>query len=253
MPDKRIGRAGVLGLLARSLYLQSAWNYESLQAPGFAYALFPVGRKLSVDGKVPSQFAERHVALFNTNPVLASYVIGTAARMEEDVAAGRATGEDVATMKSALAVPLAAVGDRFFWATLRPFAGMAGVVVAGVAGMAGALVLLAVYNLFHIYYRARGVFRGYALGAGIVSEITRLNLVGLSAQLGLIGAFVLGMLFVTVGLSWSGGSFGPAFAVFAAAGVVVGISPDTLQKRITEIALVAGVAGFLLTAVGILS
>ena len=252
MSEKRIGRAGVLGLLARSFYLQAAWNYETLQAPGFAHALFPVGRKLSAGGKVPPEFARRHAALFNTNPVMASYVIGTAARMEEEVAAGRATADDVVAMKSALAVPLAAAGDRFFWATLRPLAGMLGVLAAGAAGVAGALVLLAVYNAFHLYYRARGVVKGYALGSGIVNEVLRLNLVGLSAQLGLIGAFALGMLFVAAGLGWTGGTIGPTFLVFAVAGVVVGVLPDGFQKRITEVALCAGGAGYLLTALGIL-
>ena len=252
MSRKRIGKAGVLGLLARSFYLQAAWNYETLQAPGFAHALFPVGRRLSEKGRVPGQFAERHTALFNTNPVLASYVIGTTARMEEEVAAGRSTGEDVVAMKNALAVPLAAAGDRFFWATLRPLAGMLGVLVAGAAGVAGALVLLAVYNLFHFYYRARGVLRGYALGPGVVSEVLRLNLVGLSAQLGLIGAFVVGVLFVAAGLSWAGGSVGPGFAVFAATGVVVGVLPEGFQKRITELALCAGGAGYVLTVLGFL-
>jgi mannose/fructose/N-acetylgalactosamine-specific phosphotransferase system component IID len=252
MSEKRIGKTAVLGLLARSFYLQSAWNYETLQAPGFAYALFPVGRELSAGGDVPQQFAERHVTLFNTNPILASYVIGTVARMEEEVAAGRLTGDDVVAMKSALSVPLAAAGDRFFWATLRPFAGMVGVLVAGAAGSAGALVLLALYNIFHLYYRARGVVRGYALGAGIVSEILRLNLVSLSAQLGLMGAFVLGVLFVAAGLCWSGGTFGPGFAVFAATGVLVGVLPEGFQKRITEIALCVGGAGYVLTALGIL-
>ena len=252
MSQKRIGKAAVLGLLARSFYLQAAWNYQSLQATGFAHALFPVGRKLSEKGEVPPEFAERHLTLFNTNPILASYVIGTSARMEEDVSAGSSRGEDVAAMKSALAVPLAAAGDRFFWATLRPLAGMLGLLVAGVAGISGALVLLVIYNLFHVYYRARGVFRGYALGPGVVSEVLHLNLVGLSAQLGLIGAFVLGVLFVAAGLRWTGGSVGAAFAGFVAVGVVVGLLSDGFQKRITEVALCVGGAGYVLTALGLL-
>jgi len=252
MSQKRIGKAGVLGLLARSFYIQAAWNYETLQATGFAHALFPVGRKLSEKGEVPREFAERHLALFNTNPIMASYVIGAVARMEEDVAGGRSSGEEVTAMKNALAVPLAAAGDRFFWATLRPLAGMLGLVVAGVAGAVGAIVLLVVYNLFHLYFRARGVFKGYALGPGVVGEVLHLNLVGLSAQLGLIGAFVLGVLFVAAGLRWSGGSLGPAFAFFAAVGVVVGLLPDAFQKRITEVALCVGGAGYVLTVLGVL-
>jgi mannose/fructose/N-acetylgalactosamine-specific phosphotransferase system component IID len=252
MSQKRIGRAGVLGLLARSFYLQAAWNYEALQAPGFAHALFPVGRRLSQDGRVSPEFAQRHTALFNTNPIMASYVIGTVARMEEEVAAGSSTGEDVVAMKNALAVPLAAAGDRFFWATLRPLAGVLGVLVAGAAGVAGALVLLAVYNLFHLYYRARGVLRGYALGSGIVSEVLGLNLVSLSAQLGLVGAFAVGVVFVAAGLSLTEGSLGAAFAVFAATGAVVGVLPDGFQRRVTEVALVAGGAGYVLTVMGLL-
>ncbi|MBN1503703.1 MAG: PTS system mannose/fructose/sorbose family transporter subunit IID [Candidatus Eisenbacteria bacterium] len=253
MSEKRIGRAAVLGLLARSFYLQAAWNYETLQAPGFAHALFPVGRKLSPDRERFEQFAERHTALFNSNPVMASYVIGTAAKMEEEVAAGRSAGEDVTVMKNALAIPLAAAGDRFFWATLRPLAGLLGVLVAGAGGVLGALVLLALYNVYHLYYRVRGVVRGYTLGPEIVNEVMRLNLVGLSAQLGTLGAFFLGVLFVAAGLAWSEGRVGPAFFAFAGMALVVGLLPDAFQKRITEVALCATVAACFLTALGVLS
>ncbi len=252
VPPGRIGTGGVLGLLARSFYLQSGWNYQTLQAAGFAYALFPVGRKLSRAGGVPEGFAERHVAVFNTNPVLASYVIGAVARMEEEVAAGARDAREVGETKTYLSVPLAAVGDRFFWATLRPFSGLLGIVVAGAAGWPGALVMLALYNAFHLYYRARGVFRGYALGAAVVDEISRLNLVKLSDRLGGLAAFLTGVFLVSAGLSWSEGTFNPKFGIFAAVAVITGVLPQAFHKRITEVVLALGVLGLALTALGLL-
>jgi len=249
---RRIGRLGLLRLLARSFYFQSGWNYETLQAAGFAYIIFPVGRRLSLMKGVSRDFAERHVALFNTNPVLASYIIGAVARMEEDAASGLRTAGEIEAAKSYLSVPLAAAGDRFFWATLRPFSGMVGVIVAGVAGWTGALVMLGLYNIFHLYYRVKGVFRGYALGPDVAVEVSKLRLVRLSGRVGLLAAFLLGVFIVAAGVCWSHGSFERTFAVCSAVAVVTGVLPEAFQKRITEIALAVAAAGFILTAGGIL-
>ncbi len=242
----------MLGLVLRSFYLQAAWNYETLQALGFAYVMSPVARSVAGRREASARFFERHLNLFNTNPVLASYIIGATARLEENHSRGEANVAEIETLKSSLAVPLAAVGDRFFWANLRPLAGLLGVLASGLAGVAGALVLLVVYNVFHLHYRVKGVFRGYLLGTGVVSEISRLRIPSLCRYAGWIGAFALGVLMVTTVHGWQSSWKREAALVLPAAALASGLLPESFRKRITEIALGLGILGLLLTAGGLL-
>jgi len=250
--EKTIGRAGVAQLVLRSLFLQAAWNYEGLQTLGFAYIMFPVARRLTSGEAVPKEFLARHTALFNTNPILASYIIGAAAKLEEEHEAGLRSAADIEVLKSSLAVPLAAIGDRFFWATLRPFSGVVGILIAGSFGLLGAVTLLVLYNVFHLYYRVKGVIRGYALGATVVGEIPKLGLMRLSQVVGWLGAVALGVLVIGAGYAWTIGWRREALFLFPLIVIATGLLPESFQKRITEIAIAVGAAGAILTAVGVL-
>ena len=123
----------------RSLFLQATFNYERQQGLGWAWALQPALERLYPD---PAEYRERlaeHTAYFNTQPTLASLALGAVAGLEERRAAGE--GPDaaaVARIKSVLGSSLAALGDRLFWFTLRPFAALLGV---GWGYRAGAAVL----------------------------------------------------------------------------------------------------------------
>ncbi len=73
--------------------------------------------------------SQRHLGFFNTNPVLASYVLGAAAAAElrDRTRAGPAEARE---LKRALSGPLGMAGDALFWAALRPLAGFLGVLAA---------------------------------------------------------------------------------------------------------------------------
>jgi mannose/fructose/N-acetylgalactosamine-specific phosphotransferase system component IID len=252
MCEKSIGKLGLVRLVLRSFYLQAGWNYESLQTLGFVYVMSAVARKLASGRSVAPEFAARHLSLFNTNPVLASYIIGATAKLEEEHYNGQRSAADIEVLKSSLAVPLAAIGDRFFWANLRPFSGMLGVLIAGRVGLLGAIALLVLYNVFHVYYRVRGVFRGYALGAGVVGEISKLRLMKMSQTMGWLGGIVLGIMLVGITCAWKNGWKREALFLFSLVTIASGLMPESLQKRITEVAIAVGIAGLLLTAGGVL-
>jgi len=234
------------------MYLQAAWNYEGLQTLGFAYVMFSVARRLTSRKSVSREFSARHTTLFNTNPILSSYIIGATAKLEEEHEAGQRSAADIEVLKSSLAVPLAAIGDRFFWATLRPFSGVLGILIAGSFGLLGAVTLLVLYNLFHLYYRVKGVIRGYSLGAGVVGEIPKLGLMKLSQAVGWLGAVALGVLVIGAGYAWVIGWRREALFLFPLIAVATGLLPESFQKRITEVAIAVGAAGLVLTAVGVL-
>jgi hypothetical protein len=96
------------------------------------------------------------------------------------------------------------------------------------------------------------VFRGYALGAGVVGEISKLRLMKMSQTMGWLGAIVLGIMLVGVTCAWKNGWKREALFLFPLVTIASGLMPESLQKRITEVAIAVGVAGLLLTAGGVL-
>jgi len=113
VPTGRLERRDLLASFWRYFWsFQISWNYERMQALGFAYAMEPVLRKLFPDDADYEAALERHLVFFNTNPVVgAPLIIGSAIAMEEAGAPASAEG-----VKIALMGPLAGVGDTIIWA-----------------------------------------------------------------------------------------------------------------------------------------
>jgi mannose/fructose/N-acetylgalactosamine-specific phosphotransferase system component IID len=112
-PTVRLERRDLLASFWRYFWsFQISWNYERMQALGFAYAMEPVLRKLFPNDADYEEALSRHLVFFNTNPVVgAPLIIGSAIAMEEAVAPASAEG-----VKIALMGPLAGVGDTIIWA-----------------------------------------------------------------------------------------------------------------------------------------
>ncbi len=164
-----LGAGGKLGLFWRSLLLQSAWNPRGMQHVGFCFAVLPVLRRRRLDGDAAKAFLERHLEFFNTNPTMATYIIGAVAAGELE--ADEVGGETVADVKKSLSGPLGMAGDALLWGSLRPLAGLAGVMVALLGHAWAAVALLVLYNVPHLSLRARGIAAGVALGPAAAREV----------------------------------------------------------------------------------
>ncbi len=190
---------------SRSLYLQSLLTAERMQGPGFAFALLPVLRRLYGAGD-RGEAMRRHLGYFNTHPVLAGFVLGAVARLEEQRAQGADVSiERIEALKRTLASPLAALGDPLFWVTLRPLAGLLGVLGVGLLPAAGRpgpdprvllcpLLVLLTYNAVALPFRVSGVARGYTHAEAPLLLVRSLRLREWRATLERIGAFAYGAL-----------------------------------------------------------
>src|SRR5512145_2536822 len=110
----------MISVFFRSFLIQASWSFDRMQSLGFAFAMLPVLRRLYPD---PEGFLDRlklHMEYFNTQPYLASFILGAAIRTEEDRASGRNRTADVSAIKNRLMAPLGALGDSFFWGALKP-------------------------------------------------------------------------------------------------------------------------------------
>ena len=194
MSDDRgpITRGVLLHILWRSFFFQAANNYERMQNVGFAYCLQPALMKL-YEGDALQRAHQRHLDFFNSHPYMANAVLGAVVRLEEDVAAGRLAEERVGAFKTTMMGPLAAIGDSFFWASLKPFA--AALAVAGIfSGIPWApVVFLLLNNLFHVGLRTFGLMAGYRTGERVFEKICQVDLVQFSDRSHYLGGVCLGV------------------------------------------------------------
>ncbi len=183
----------------RSLLLQAAWNFERLQNIGWAFCVEPALKELYPDPAERLEASKRHLEFFCTHPYMAGYVLGAALRAEE--AAARASTQErpdlaaqVSALKLGLAGPLAAMGDDFYWATLRPAAALLGVAWLWLGPhpwhLAAPLVFLLAFNLPCIWLRLASVQQGHRRGTGIALHIGNLGLPSLAKGMRL-GSLIL--------------------------------------------------------------
>lgn len=185
----------------RANLLQATWNFERQQGVGWVFALQPALEALYLDPVERRARLAEHTAYFNTQPTLASLALGAVARLEEQRANG--AGPDAAAMsrvKAALGSTLAALGDRLFWFSLRPFAAVLGVLVALARPESawGAVALWVCYASVHLGVRFAGVGWGYADGPGVLGGRLRGRLEAAVTVLAYAGCIVLG-----VAVAWS--------------------------------------------------
>ena len=245
----RLDRWTLFTIGLRSNLLQATWNFERQQGIGWAFALLPALKRLYPSREQRLERLAEHTAYFNTQPTLASIALGAAAHAEEARADGLGVDADgMVRLKSVLGSTLAAMGDRLFWFTLRPFAASLGVLIALAhrePGL-GAAALWAVYALPHLALRFAGVHWGYAAGPAILTGRFRETL-----ELAMRWTAVLGCAVLGVALAWAlapGGEPRPIAVQCALAGGL-GLGLVTSQRARpspTQWALALGVAGLVL-------
>ncbi len=176
----------------RSFLIQASWSYDRMQSLGFAYALVPALRRLYPD---PAQCRVRlqlHMEYFNTQPYLASFILGTVVRIEEERAAGRDREADVSVFKSSLMGPLGALGDSFFWGSLKPLAAVVSLTVFLTGAWWAPLLFLVLYNSVHLWLRAEVLVWGYRTTGDVVALIGRYPFTRLARLFKAVSLAVLG-------------------------------------------------------------
>ena len=177
-------------MLWRSFFLQSVWNPRGMQNVGFCFTMLPLLHRYGEGKDGRSAFLRRHLEFFNTNPALASYVLGATAA-QEVAGAGAAA---VTLVKKGMASPLGMAGDALFWGALRPFAGAVGVLLALQGFVWAPLVLLVIYNVPHLLFRTRGLRVGAVAGPRGAGEVTGSGLTAAVRWTRALGAFVMGLI-----------------------------------------------------------
>ena len=224
--------------LGRSFLIQSVFNTERMQNLGFAYSIAPLLGNTSAgpdaDGLTGKKKLEGHLEFFNTNPYLASAIVGAVGRLESD---GR-KAEEIKIFKRALMGPFGALGDSLFWCSLKPVAVLAGVSVAmGGRVFWAVLATLLIYNTLHIWARLWGFYNGVYFGRWMVYRFTRINFARSNALLGLTAVFILAIAAVwgiNTGESLGALIGGHYLVAGALAGAIVWLSSEAIGRGMSS-------------------
>jgi PTS system mannose-specific IID component len=237
----------------RSLFLQAGFNTEGLQSLGLVYALSPALLELYPEPEARRAAYRRHLSTFNTHPYVAAAIIGGILFHEVRVARGDEPPESVERFKALLMAPLAALGDGFFWLSLRPAVGALSVALVPLLGAWAAVLYLVLYNLVHLVARWRLFQWGLASGEALVPKLQALQVPRWGQRLRVLAAAAAGG-----SASWLAVKFGshargwlePALDVASLAfGVLVvfllskKVSPYALLYAAAIIAIALGAAG----------
>ena len=248
--EARLSQTTLLRVFLRSLALQASWNPQGMQNLGLAYALFPALKELYPDPDELMASVRRHLTFFNTHPYVAAAILGGVLHHEQKISRGEENPDRVLAFKAALMGPLAALGDGFFWLSLKPAVGAFCAALVPFLHAWAAVLFLVLYNAVHFTFRWRMYRIGLAMGDRLVEAVGKANLPRRGIRLRAIAAASAGAL-----AAWLAIVFGQneeaAWAPLLAGGcLVVGAASYWLVAKRTSQYLVLYLAAALAVAAG---
>lgn len=179
----------------RSTFLLGSFNFERMQSIGFAVSMIPAIKRFYTKKEDQAEALTRHLEFFNTQPWVASSIMGVTAAMEREKAACKDIDEAAITnVKVGLMGPLAGVGDPIYWGTARIVLAALGASLAVTGNILGPLLFF--FGLTAIRWATRwyGFKYGYEKGTQIVTEAGGNTLQKITQGASVMGLFVMGAL-----------------------------------------------------------
>lgn len=216
-----------------------AYNYQRMQAGGYATMMGPILQKL-----YPNQPEEviaglkRHMMFFNTEPRWGAVINGIVIALEEQKARGGTdiTEDTIIDLKSSLMGPLAGIGDTITGGLYKPI--LLGICLgwAAVGNILGPIVFGIAMILYDFVVTRYSMKKGYQLGTSAVTTLLEGGLFKkVTTFFSIMGLFVLGIMvckFITIDFSLAGEIGGAKIALKDMADKIV---PKALPLAITII------------------
>ncbi|MBU8895579.1 PTS mannose transporter subunit IIA [Corallococcus sp. H22C18031201] len=231
MRDASLPAHVLLRVFLRSLFLQASWNPKGMQNLGLAYAVYPALERLYPAGPAREEAVRRHLVFFNTHPYVAAAIVGGVVNHEQRIARGEESPDRVVAFKAALMGPLAALGDGFFWLSLKPAVGAVCATLVPLLGVWAVALFLVLYNLVHVLLRVRLYWLGLFLGDRLVEAVARVNLPTKGARLRAVAAASAGGLAAWLAVSFGAAAGGEGAPFLAAGCLALGIASYVLVTR----------------------
>jgi PTS system mannose-specific IID component len=171
--NQKISRQALKKAAARHNWmLQWGWNYERIQASGFAYSLVPVMKELYTTDEEICENLERHMELYSSHPGTSAITFGASVALEE-----RYQKDIAASIKTTLMGPLTGIGDTIQSAFIHPFAFLlsAALAVGQYPGNLFSIPVLIIPFVLYFWVRWPFFWWGYKQSAGALDNVKRQN------------------------------------------------------------------------------
>lgn len=195
-------------IIFRSYFIQSMWNYRSFLGAGFLYCLMPLMKILYHSKEDQRDFLRRHSGFFNAHPYLATYALGVAMRVEEEIAGGdREAAERLSRLKTLMISLLGARGDHLFWFSLKPSTLLMGTALLIYSDAPWMIALsltciFLIYNIPHVHIRNCGLREGYEQGMEVYRCFSRERFEKMRILYLLVGTLAYLLIVVTIGVQF---------------------------------------------------
>ncbi|ELV8625844.1 PTS mannose/fructose/sorbose transporter family subunit IID [Vibrio cidicii] len=177
----------------RGLFMEGNFNFERMQAGGYAYSMIPALKKIHGNNK--RDFAtslKNHLQFFNSSPKLFTFLLGLSVAMEEN----KEKPSTINAVKVAGLGPLGGIGDALDHMTLMPLTLALGAAIAADGSIAGPFVFFVLYQIPHFLAYFGLMFLGYNAGAKAMSAMSGVT-EKLARAANIMGLFVIGALTAT--------------------------------------------------------
>ncbi len=234
----------------RTLFLQASWNPKGMQNLGLAWAVYPALCWLYPDREARQAALLRHLSPFNTHPYVAAAIVGGVLFHEERIARGEEGPERVEAFKRALMGPLAALGDGFFWLSLKPAVGALCCALVPLLGAWAAVLFVVLYNVVHLQQRVKLFRLGVHTGDRLVEAVAHERLPLWGARLRAVASACAGGIAASLALQFGTQQGGWAGPLLAAACLSMGALAYGLVARGVSTYLLLVLAGLLAGVAG---
>jgi len=175
----------ILWLLIKSLFYQANLNHENMQGTGFSSMVKSAAKAKGVDLDEDTIYNE--TAYFHTHPYLANFILGMWVKEYQK------DGEPD-FYKKVYSSAFGALGDSFFWHSLRPLCFIVAAILGFNSPVLGLVTYLVLYNMLSLAFRFTGFSIGYEMGRDVIVFFNRINFNRWSSYLDNVSTFMLGFL-----------------------------------------------------------
>ena len=202
-----------------TFFSHANYNFERLQATGFAHGMAPVIRKLYTTPEDIAAAMRRHLVFYNTEPNFGGAINAAVIAMEGQRASGADIDDDaINSVKTGLMGPISGIGDTITQGTITPLFLALGISIAGVPTVVngqppdlasatgnplGPIVFLVLETVTILAIAYVFWMQGYARGRGLIVDILRGGRLGqVVSGASVLGNIVLGALGATFVSLW---------------------------------------------------
>lgn len=172
-------------LFFKSLFYTANLNNTNMQGLGFKFLSDEIAAKNSIN--LTAEALQRQTEYFNTHPFMVNFILGVWFKEYK-------TGSNPDYYKKIYASALAALGDSFFWHSLRTICFIISGILAFFSPISGLIFYLLIFNIFHFYFLMIGFDAGFIFGREVIGWFNKIRIKDWAGGCDLCSAFFFGFL-----------------------------------------------------------